>query len=653
MNKQRFELAGFAWELADADEADSSAEHRAKVSDAAESSELSIVETWVKSGSLPPEELEKASEMLAHINEAETGFASRDPGRPLSGEPRQGYDPVKFTVTSRAATKAKEIGMSPRHFDRIRSEYLRKGISALIDLRRLQKKSGVELHPVVEAAILKVAADLDEESSITNEQFQIRVRRIVQKHPKHAQIPVPSRASMNRAIEEKLYNRGTQRLPAKSLRSRLSRPTGEFGSLVAERPGEYVVIDSTPLDLMAIDPLTLDWATVEMTAAMDVYSRSIVAFVLMPAGTKGSDLALLLADVLSPGVNNPHWPDASEYPIPYIGVPDNIVLRAFDQLEGSALQAKPFVRPGTVIVDRGMNYQSIVFQNACRHLGINVQSARPGRGSDKGWIERFFSTMNTRLLQDLPGYKGSNVLVRGVGMERKAEIFIDELSKTIGEWIVGDYHQRPHDGLKIEGVPKMELTPSEAFAEGLARAGFLYRPTDPHIRQSLLPVQMRMARDDGVQIDGLYYDGPILEEFKGTKSDLQSGKYPFRVDPRDLRSIWFQDPRTGEWGELKWRHGRPTDPPFAKSTIEYARDLLIADGMHRPTEEEIRIKHMEVLDSIGSPQKKMDRRIRKEGISSLMTEHRTGEEKATIKDGAVQIDIRDLDWPDVGPELER
>ncbi len=74
------------------------------------------------------------------------------------------------------------------------------------------------------------------------------------------------------------------------------------------------------------------------------------------------------------------------------------------------------------MIDRGRNYQSVVFMGACEYLRINVQSARPYRGSDKGWIERLFRTMRERLLESLPGYTGPNVLARGKDVEADLEI---------------------------------------------------------------------------------------------------------------------------------------------------------------------------------------------------------------------------------------
>ena len=280
---------------------------------------------------------------------------------------------------------------------------------------------------------------------------------------------------------------GLFRLPAKSRRSAQSAPSEDLGSLVAERPGEYVAIDTTSLDVFAIDPFTFQWVGLDLTAAIDVCTRSILAFRLTPFSTQGVDLALLLSDLLSPTPMDGRWP--ADVPYPYCGVPENLVLRAFELPAGTALAPRPTVRPGTVVIDRGRNYQSVVFMAACEYLRINVQSARPYRGSDKGWIERLFRTMRERLLESLPGYTGPNVLARGKDVEADAVYFTHELEAIIGRWIAVDYQRRPHDGLRVPEAPHLRLSPNEAYEEAVARAGFLYVPRDPDLHLRLLPVR--------------------------------------------------------------------------------------------------------------------------------------------------------------------
>jgi hypothetical protein len=94
-----------------------------------------------------------------------------------------------------------------------------------------------------------------------------------------------TRPTFNRIVDEVLAPTGLFRLPAKTRRSAQSAPEDMFGSLVAERPGEYVAIGTTSLDVFAIDPFTFQWVKLDLTAAIDVCTRSILAFRLTPFST--------------------------------------------------------------------------------------------------------------------------------------------------------------------------------------------------------------------------------------------------------------------------------------------------------------------------------------------------------------------------------
>ena len=302
--------------------------------------------------------------------------------------------------------------------------------------------------------------------------------------------------------------------------------------------------------MFAIDPFTFQWVGLDLTA-LDVCTRSILAFRLTPFSTQGVDLALLLSDLLSPTPMDGRWP--ADVPYPYCGVPESLVLRAFELPGGTALAPRPTVRPGTLVVDRARNYQSVAFMAACEFLWINVQSARPYRGSDKGWIERLFRTMRERLLEALPGYTGPNVLARGKDIEADAVYFTHELEAIIGRWIAVDYQCRPHDGLRVPEAPHLRLSPNEAYEEALARTGFLYVPRDPELHLRLLPVQARVIGRAGVEINGLSYDSPALDPYRQQRSPLPAfeGRWPIRVDPRELHRVWFQDPRDQQFHELR------------------------------------------------------------------------------------------------------
>ena len=282
--------------------------------------------------------------------------------------------------------------------------------------------------------------------------------------------------------------------------ARRARRARTFGSLVAERPGEFVAIDTTSLDVFAIDPFTFQWVKLDLTAAIDVCTRSILAFRLTLFSTQGVDLALLLSDLLLPTPMDGRWP--TDVPYPYCGVPENLVLRAFELPPGAPLARGRRSGRGRSAIDRGRNYQSVVFMAACEHLRINVQSARPYRGSDKGWIERLFRTMRERLLESLPGYTGPNVLARGKEIEADAVYFTHEMEAIIGRWIAIDYQRRPHDGLRVPEASHLRLSPNEAYEEAVARAGFLYVPRDPDLHLRLLPVEARVIGRAGSRSAG-------------------------------------------------------------------------------------------------------------------------------------------------------
>ena len=575
-------------------------------------------------GALSDAQLREAAGLLGDLNEAWFGYRSGDPQRPTSGEPRAGFDPAQTTLSQRVAAKASELGCSVGKLHQKRGELLRRGVPALVDGRAARSATGSGVDTRLRDAVLAEAKELAEASDVRKMQFRARVAsRLARESGEPLRLPA-SRPAFNRIVDDVLRSTGLFRLPAKSRRSAQAAPSETFGSLLAERPGEYVAIDTTSLDVFAIDPFTFQWVGLDLTAAIDVCTRSILAFRLTPFSTQGVDLALLLSDLLSPTPMDGRWPSIG-VPYPYCGVPENLVLRAFELPAGTALAPRPTVRPGTVVIDRGRNYQSVAFMGACAHLRINVQSGRPYRGSDKGWIERLFRTMRERLLESLPGYTGPNVLARGKDIEADAVYFTHELEAIIGRWIALDYQRRPHDGLRVPEMPHLTLCPNEAYEEAVTRAGFIYAPRDPDLHLRLLPVEARVIGRAGVEVAGLTYDSPVLDPYRQQRSPLSAldGKWPIRVDRRELGRVWFQDPRDERFHELRWRHAREVARPFGGSTLGYVKRLLVESGMRRPSEEEIATGLARLLHELSDEDLFRDRRARREAVrQAVISEQR-------------------------------
>ena len=583
-------------------------------------------------GALSGGQLREAAELLAHLNEASFGYRSGDPERPSLGERRPEFDPASTTLRQRLEAKAAELGCSAERLRKRRRALQHNGLAALVDGRVARSARGAGIDDPLRAAILAEAEGLADASDVRKMQFRARVAsRLARETGGPLELPA-SRQTFNRKVDEILRATGLFRLPAKSRRSAQSAPSEDLGSLVAERPGEYVAIDTTGLDVFAIDPFTFQWVGLDLTAVLDVCTRSILAFRLTPFSTQGVDLVLLLSDLLSPTPMDGRWP--ADVPYPYCGVPENLVLRAFELAAGTSLAPRPTVRPGTVVIDRGHNYQSVAFMAACEHLRINVQSARPYRGSDKGWIERLFRTMRERLLESLPGYTGPNVLARGKDIEADAVYFTHELEAIIGRWIAVDYQCRPHDGLRVPEAPHLRLSPNEAYEEAVARAGFLYVPRDPDLHLRLLPVQARVLSRAGVEVAGLTYDSPALDPYRQQRSPLSAfdGKWPIRVDPRELHRVWFQDPRDERFHELRWRHARAVERPFGASALCYVKRLLVDSGMRRPSEEEIATGLARLLHELSDEDLFRDRRARREAVrQAVIAEQRRASTPAREK----------------------
>ena len=220
-------------------------------------------------------------------------------------------------------------------------------------------------------------------------------------------MPVPSRATGYRHLTE--LSKGRHAFgSAKQRRSVAERPQGVFGRLRATRPGEYVVLDTTPLDVFAMEPVTLRWVPVELTVAMDLLTRCVLGLRLTPVSTKSQDVANVLFQCVTvqhsptalPGEDGPAWP--------FHGVPRNLLVRT-EEPDGVSQQrvgGLPACVPEAIVVDHGKQYLSNHVIGVCARMGITVQPAIPHKATDKPNVERFFRTLRESLLQHLPAYKG-------------------------------------------------------------------------------------------------------------------------------------------------------------------------------------------------------------------------------------------------------
>ncbi len=524
------------------------------------------------------------SERLGHVREVLTGYRSGSGDIAEPDEPRPFYDPTLApALADRYEAKAEELGVTVRTLERWVAAVREAGPVGLVDRRSLRSVdpfAGVDERWL--AMCRTVLAEHTDASRPTKQLLVERVAaRLVAEYGPGV-VPVPGEKRARTVLAE--LTRGSNAFvgATKQKRSIANRPTGVYSRLRATRPGEYLLLDTTPLDVFAMEPLTLRWVRLELTIAMDLFSRAICGLRLSAMSSKAVDAAVVLFETITPVSTR----GTGSGLLPYGGLPDVVVVDAETACFANASGAEaglPGVAAETLVVDHGKIYLSEHLLAVCERLGISVQPARPLTPTDKAPCERFFRTLREGLLVALPGYKGPDVYSRGAEPEACAYFFIDELERIIREWTATIYHRRPHDGLIEPSAPGVALSPVEMFEAGLARTGRLRIPTHPGLVFDFLPCAWRTIQHYGVEVHGLRYNGEALTPYRNRTSPftgVHAGKWPIRFDPDDVSRVYFCDPVDNAWHTLVWEHAADIGVPFSAETLAYAKRLALVAGRH-------------------------------------------------------------------------
>lgn len=249
----------------------------------------------------------------------------------------------------------------------------------------------------------------------------------------------------------------------------------------ADGPNAIWQADHTQLDILVLNELgepVRPWLTV----IIDDYSRAIAAYRLFAGGPSALQTALALRDAIW-RKTDPAWS--------ICGIPD------------------------VLYTDHGSDFTSHHIERVCADLKIRMIFSAPGRPRGRGRIERFFSTINQRVLSDLPGYIGPGARTS------EPSISLPSLDQAIRRFIVEEYHGRPHSG--TDAAP----------AERWSRDGFLPRMPDSLDLLDLLLLTVarpRQVHRDGVRLNGLRYIAPALAAYVGEPVMV-------RYDPADMAEI--------------------------------------------------------------------------------------------------------------------
>ncbi|MFG3206451.1 hypothetical protein [Streptomyces sp. NPDC048192] len=204
---------------------------------------------------------------------------------------RPQYDPQRHTLAEREQAKAQELTaldfgrVSRTTVQRMRlAAYRKQGLWGLLDHRttRVSSPTGRSDERVVAAVRAALRRRRGRSRGTINGLFPL-INQILQDRHGPGTVPAPSQATLYRLVTALARPGG---LPTGPVRQVPANVDGRaFAPATALRPGEQVQVDTTRLDILALfDDGRL--ARPELTIAVDVATRAILAAVLCPSATK-------------------------------------------------------------------------------------------------------------------------------------------------------------------------------------------------------------------------------------------------------------------------------------------------------------------------------------------------------------------------------
>ena len=302
---------------------------------------------------LPESARRQARERAAHVREVLTGYRSGTSLVANPSEPRACFLP-HLAKGVRVAAKAKELNMGKRTFHRWVSRYQKEGESGLLPQVPLKPVPVSQKFELFAQFALDIMREQVDQSRPTKDFVLAHTKaRLVGTYGAGV-VPMPGKTRAYEILSELNKVCPLFTLSTKRNRDVAGRPVMPYGKLHPARPGEYLLMDTTPLDVFALDPHTLRWVGVQLTVAMDWYSRCITGLRLTPVSTKAIDAAAVLYQSFRPVPAGRDWPAEAVWP-PH-GVPRSVLVEAEALDPASVFAANPAVVPETLVVDHGKIY---------------------------------------------------------------------------------------------------------------------------------------------------------------------------------------------------------------------------------------------------------------------------------------------------------
>jgi len=548
----------------------------------------------------PRHALSKAQKRLQHVLQVETGHRSGEPDDGVTPDPR--YDPALVpSVTERRTAKARELAqpavdrdqrMSYRTLEREAKEWRDRKPENLVDGRSCRETLGTRVTPEVLDAIEQVVADRKNRSNFQtlDAMANLVAEQVKKDHPETWPKLLPgSNKTIIRAAQVMFTPTELTKGKAKYRRTKLEKTGRPSSRLLCTRPGQIVMGDAKDLDVLLANTIFEGWVKGRLIWWMDCYSCSVPELRIVLESEKAVDISQSIISMGRPKLMEPGWDDALRWP--FVGVPEHLV----SDLTGGAVAGVPFMDPEHLIIDNGRPYRAFANVATARRLGTSIVPARRMRATDKARIERSFRTLDTMLCQYLRGYRGPDSSERGADVEGEVRYTDRDLEAIIRHWVASIW-QRKALNADIRPPwcpPDRAYSPNQMFNFGIQQTGLKLRFLAPQEYAAALPATSLKLHGTGFTVKGFWYDvepidgpdgrplpdplGPWRKPDRRTTPDW-ARKHEIAFDARDMRHVWWLNPRTTKYVRLAWRGGFGQDEMPVFNDKDVAAVMAIARG---------------------------------------------------------------------------
>lgn len=373
------------------------------------------------------------------------------------------------------------------------------------------------------------------------EELQEQIKQInLAARDEKSKLAMPSVASIYRWARDLNHALSFEKRNGKKAANHKLRPA--IGMVTVKEILERVEIDHTPINLQLIDLDTGLWCGKGwLTVVLDRHSRVILGFYVSFSEPSANSVLMALKQAILPKGASLKDVEGLEHDWPCHGLPDLIVT------------------------DNGMELHALSFTTVCQDLGIEVQYCPTATPQFKAAVERFFRTIAVDLFHQLPGTTFSNIQQRGnYPAEKNAFLDIQTLRQLITRWIVDEYHQTPHRGLKGR-------TPLQVWTEGASRRT-LELPAYPEQLNNIVGESAtRSVFQYGVELESMKYNSRELQEIKLRHEKTQKVLVKFHMDRVDCVNVL--DPDTNEYITVP-----AIDLEYAEGLTRELHRLLVEDN---------------------------------------------------------------------------